>query len=63
LRHWHDFSTTETAQMLGLDEGTVKSHLKRAIDKLRCSLVEAGVISVDTMTTKGGQQTSQEITD
>ena len=63
LRHWHDFSTSETAQMLGLDEGTIKSHLKRAIDKLKISLVEAGVTSGEAMTTKGEQHTSQEITD
>lgn len=35
LRHWHGFSTEETAQLLRVEEGTVKSHLKRAIDKLK----------------------------
>ena len=38
LRHWHDFSTDEVANMLSISNGTVKSHLKRAIDKLRAAL-------------------------
>jgi RNA polymerase sigma-70 factor (ECF subfamily) len=38
LRHWHGFSTAETAELLKLDEGTVKSHLKRSIDKLKAEL-------------------------
>lgn len=39
LRHWHGFSTAETAELLGIDQGTVKSQLKRAIDKIK-TLVE-----------------------
>lgn len=35
LRHWHGFSTEETAQILGISDGAVKSHLKRAIGKLK----------------------------
>lgn len=35
LRHWHGFSTEETARLLNLETGTVKSHLKRAVDKLK----------------------------
>ena len=35
LRHLHDFSTAETADFLGISAGTVKAHLKRAVDKLR----------------------------
>jgi RNA polymerase sigma-70 factor, ECF subfamily len=38
LRHWHGFSTAETARLLSLDDGTVKSHLKRAIDTLKVKL-------------------------
>ena len=38
MRHWHGFSTEETARALGIDPGTVKSHLKRAIDKLKRQL-------------------------
>ena len=38
LRHWHGFSTEETAEQLGLNCGTVKSHLKRAIDHLKHEL-------------------------
>ena len=35
LRHWHQFSTEETAQLLHIHTGTVKSHLKRAVDSLK----------------------------
>jgi RNA polymerase sigma-70 factor (ECF subfamily) len=38
LRHWHGFSTDETADILGINTGTVKSHLKRAVDKLKQEL-------------------------
>ncbi len=38
LRHWHGFDTIETARILGIHPGTVKSHLKRAIDSLKSSL-------------------------
>ena len=38
LRHWHGFSTREVADFLRIDEGTVKSHLKRAVDKLKSQL-------------------------
>jgi RNA polymerase sigma factor (sigma-70 family) len=39
LRHWHGFSTEETANLTGLNPGTVKSHLSRAIDKLKTGLL------------------------
>lgn len=43
LRHWHGFDTAETAKLLQIEEGTVKSHLKRAIESLRRELLsEAG---------------------
>lgn len=38
LRHWHGFSTEETAKMLRIHEGTVKSQLKRAVDSLKNQL-------------------------
>lgn len=38
LRHWHGFSTEESAKLLGINEGTVKSHLSRAIEKLKQGL-------------------------
>ena len=38
LRHWHGFSTLETADLLGLSEGSVKSHLSRAVEKLKTEL-------------------------
>lgn len=41
LRHWHEFSTEETAGQLDISAGTVKSHLKRAVDTLRAKLLEA----------------------
>lgn len=40
LRHWHDFSTTETARLLGISEGAVKSQLKKAVDKLKTAILE-----------------------
>lgn len=40
LRHWHGFSTEETATLLALDSGSVKSHLKRAVDHLRKDFVD-----------------------
>ncbi|RMG41731.1 MAG: RNA polymerase sigma factor [Candidatus Dadabacteria bacterium] len=50
LRHWHGFSTEEAAELLGISTGSVKSHLKRAIDKLKKELKTSEV--VDSMTTK-----------
>lgn len=41
LRHWHDFSTAETAEILKVRPGTVKSHLKRAVDTLKTELQAA----------------------
>ena len=41
LRHWHGFSTEETARLLGLTSGTVKSHLFRAVEQLKESLAGA----------------------
>lgn len=40
LRHWHDFSTEETGKLLGINSGTVKSHLKRAVDCLKIELTK-----------------------
>lgn len=39
LRQWHGFSTEETANLLKIDPGTVKSHLSRAISRLKTELV------------------------
>ncbi len=38
LRHWHGFSTEETAKFLSIDEGSIKSHLSRSIGKLKDAL-------------------------
>lgn len=38
LRHLQDFSTEETAQLLKVSQGTVKTQLKRAVDKLKIAL-------------------------
>jgi RNA polymerase sigma-70 factor, ECF subfamily len=40
LRHWHEFSTIETAELLGISSGSVKSHLKRAVNKMKELLLE-----------------------
>lgn len=38
LRHWHGFSTQETAEILGISSGAVKSHLLRAVNKLKAEI-------------------------
>ena len=38
LRHYEDMSLEEIAQILGLDVGTVKAHMFRAVSKLRQEL-------------------------
>jgi RNA polymerase sigma-70 factor (ECF subfamily) len=40
LRHFEDRSLEEIGDLLGLDTGTVKSHLSRALAKLRRELRE-----------------------
>lgn len=40
LRHYHGFTTEETAALLGIDGGSVKSHLSRAIHSIRAELSE-----------------------
>lgn len=42
-RMLEDYSTRETADMLGLPEGTVMSRLTRALEKLRTALRAAGL--------------------
>jgi RNA polymerase sigma-70 factor (sigma-E family) len=43
LRYWLDQSVSETADQLGIGEGTVKSHAARGIGALRDALAESGV--------------------
>jgi RNA polymerase sigma-70 factor (sigma-E family) len=38
LRYWEDRSITETAEALGVSEGTVKSHSSRGLNQLRAIL-------------------------
>ena len=38
LRAWQQFSTCETAYALGISEGSVKTHLSRALNQLRNKL-------------------------
>ena len=40
LRHFEDLSLEEIASTLGLDVGTVKAHMFRAVGKLRAELVD-----------------------
>lgn len=40
LRHYHDMSMKEIANILGCKDGTVRSHLFRALNKLREDLKE-----------------------
>lgn len=54
LRHWHGFSTEETAKLLGISSGTVKSHLKRAVDAARATLFAAA----QSTATRGGSSST-----
>lgn len=40
LRHWHDFSTAQTANLLGISEGAVKSQLKKAVESLKKRILD-----------------------
>jgi RNA polymerase sigma-70 factor (ECF subfamily) len=57
LRHWHGFSTDETAQLLKVHTGTVKTQLKRAVDKLKGALLE-GEAALSLKSTKMPLETS-----
>ena len=46
LRHYEDRSLEEIAEILGLDVGTVKAHLSRALTKLRKELEDLYGLSV-----------------
>lgn len=45
LRYWEDMSVTETAQIMGCSEGSVKTHCSRASHALAAWLKEQGVES------------------
>ena len=42
LRHWLGLSVIETADALGISEGTVKSHTSRGLTALEKALLAAG---------------------
>ena len=44
LRHYHDMNMQEIAEILGCKPGTIRSHLFRAINKLREELKEFGEV-------------------
>lgn len=46
LRHAHDFSYDEIAEVTGLPLGTVKNRIFRAREAMRAHLVERGITSV-----------------
>ena len=43
LRYWEDLSVTETAQVMGCSEGSVKTHCSRATHTLAIALNEIGI--------------------
>ncbi|MGL4767583.1 MAG: RNA polymerase sigma factor [Formosimonas sp.] len=45
LRYWEDYSVTETAQLMGCSEGSVKTHCSRAAHSLADALREKGITS------------------
>lgn len=47
LRHWSGLSTTETAEILGISDGAVKSHLKRAVTSLKNELLKENINNDD----------------
>jgi len=61
LRHWHGFSTEETANMLGIKVGTVKSHLKRAIDSLRQKIIDSDSLETTTGMTETSTNAKKEL--
>jgi RNA polymerase sigma-70 factor (ECF subfamily) len=42
LRFQEDLDPSDIADTLGMSINTVKSHLRRALDRLRCGLSECG---------------------
>jgi len=48
LRHLHQFSTEESAKLLNINAGTVKAHLKRAVDTLKKTFEAEGLVSTDS---------------
>lgn len=43
LRYWEDYSVTETAQIMGCSEGSVKTHCSRATHALSIALQAIGI--------------------
>lgn len=52
LRYWDDLSVDETARVLGISGGTVKSHCARGLERLRRELTDASGLTPDTSARK-----------
>lgn len=58
LRYWLDLSVRQTAEELGISEGTVKSHAARGLEHLRTRVVRPGTSPSSCSTPPAGRSPS-----
>jgi RNA polymerase sigma-70 factor (sigma-E family) len=59
LRHWEQMSTEETARVLGMSTGTVKSTLHRALARLREELEQYGYVAEEPQADRAEPETGE----